>query len=101
MTGDCEPDTGNLKKKRRGLNAPCPEAPRSAYTASTPSRAHLGALGQLLCGLGKFEVFGAARSRSYAKLLIMYFWSFNYLCAGSVVGGKFVVKPRSSKKVAL
>jgi hypothetical protein len=33
----------------------------------------LGALGRLLDGLGKLAVFGAARSRSYAKL----FWLNN------------------------
>jgi hypothetical protein len=52
-----ESTTGNLQTKRRELIAPCLEAPRSACTESTTSRAHLGALGRFLCGLGKFAVF--------------------------------------------
>ena len=72
-----------LKTKRRGLVAPCTEAPRSACYTSTPSRAHLGALGRMCNGLGKFAVFRTARSRSYAKLFyknysIVFFVHFGH-----------------------
>jgi hypothetical protein len=79
--------TGNLKKKRRGLNAPCIEAPLSACQRSTPSRAHLGALGRFFDGLGKLAVFDAARSRSYAKLLIKLYFDLFYLLAPPVCAG--------------
>jgi hypothetical protein len=73
---DATATTGNLKKKRRGLVAPCIEAPGSACQRSTPSRAHLGALGRFFDGLGKFLVFDAARSQSYANLLLCFFCLF-------------------------
>ena len=64
--------TTTTGSKRRGLNAPCPEAPRSACQTSTPSRAHLGELGRMFDGLGKFAVFRTARSRSYANWICCF-----------------------------
>jgi hypothetical protein len=60
------------KQKGRELVAPCIEAPRSALHKDTPSRALVGRdLGRFCAGLGKFAVFDAARSRSYAKWLLV------------------------------
>ena len=60
-------------QNRRGANSthPGPRYREAPVTESTPSRARVGACSIGFCdGLGKFAVFEAARSRSYAKFVL-------------------------------
>ena len=78
-------------KKERGANSthPGPRHREAPVTESTPSRARVGACSVGFCnGLGKFAVFGPARSRSYAKL----FWLNNdrrFVFISATASGRF------------
>ena len=77
------------QKKGRELNAPSPEAPRSAYQESTPSRARLGACSVgLLVENSRFS--GETRSRSYAKCFLDGF----YIVSSPLLVRRFMVPAR-------
>src|ERR1017187_6388200 len=87
-------------KKGRELNAPCPEAPRSACYTSTPSRALLGAYSVgCVTGLENSRFSGqpvAVATQNYYLGDVPISFSFPPLCKGVYSAGLAVASVSES-----